>query len=256
MTPTRNRQTRFQTKAQREALRVLADYFCLNIKMAADLLGISERAAQFHYERLQKEQLVYAFRYYPEHQKRGAAPYAYGLSDSGVTQAFEDGFATDSTKTFRGHSPRTIEHELTISRFHLELAALAESKQWDLRWRQTNLKRTVHPDALFAINGKYFFLEIERAKLGNYRDGEPQIVRKLRSYWDYYDSTGCESEFGLRKFRVATVMRTPERAANLGHILRGNHLDKATFLIASEPRMLAFTSAKDLSSVPLEAILL
>jgi len=224
--------------------------------MAAELLGISERAVQFHYERLHKAQLVYAFRYYPEHQARGAAPYAYGLSDSGVTQAFQDGFATDSTKTFKGHSPRTIEHELMISQFHLELAAFAESRQWDLRWRQTSLKQTVHPDALFAINGKYFFLEIERAKLGNYRDGEPQIVRKLHSYWDYYDSTDCESEFGFRKFRVLTVMRTPERAANLGQILRGNGLDKATFLIANERKMLAFTSAKDLASVPLESIVL
>src|ERR1039458_5752820 len=133
MIPSRIGTPLFQTKAQREALSVLADYFCLNIKMAAELLGVSERAVQFHYQRLQKAQLVYAFRYYPEHQAKGAAPYAYGLSDSGVTLAFQDGFATDSTKTFKGHSPRTIEHELMISRFHLELAALAESKQWDLR---------------------------------------------------------------------------------------------------------------------------
>jgi hypothetical protein len=224
--------------------------------MAAELLGISERAAQFHYERLQKARLVYAFRYYPEHQARGAAPFAYGLSDSGVTQAFQDGFATDSTKTFKGHSSHTIEHELMISKFHLELAKLAESKQWDLRWRQANLKRTVHPDALFAINGRYFFLEMERAKLGNYRDGEPQILRKLRSYWEYYDSTGCEKDFGFRKFRVATVMRTPDRATNLGQLLRGSALDKATFLISDESRMLSFMSARDLAAIPLDAIII
>ncbi len=222
--------------------------------MAAELLGVTERAAQFHYQRLQKDQLIYAFRYYPERQTKGAAPLAYGLSDSGVAQAFRDGFATDSTKSFKDHSPRTIEHELAISRFHLKIASLAESKQWDLRWRQSSLKRTVHPDALFAINGRYFFLEIERAKLGNYRDGEPQIVRKLRSYWDYYDSTGCESEFGFRRFRVATVMRTADRAKNLTHYLHAGGLDKATFLVSSESNMFGFTSAKDLSPVPLDSI--
>ena len=34
------------TKAKREALSVLADYFCLNAKLAAELLGVSERAVQ------------------------------------------------------------------------------------------------------------------------------------------------------------------------------------------------------------------
>jgi len=250
MVPRRNRTPLFQTKAQREALSVLADYFCLNIKMASELLGVSPRAAQFHYERFQRAQLVYSFRYYPEDQVKGAAPYAYGLSDSGVTKAFEDGFATDSTKTFKGHSPRTIEHELMISKFHLGLATLAGSDGWDLRWRQANLKRTVHPDALFALNGRYFFLEIERAKLGNYRDGEPQIVRKLRAYRDYYDSNCCENDFGFRKFSVVTIMRTHDRAANLVSFLRGSGLDKAVFFVSDESRMTTFTSADVLGAIP------
>jgi len=245
-----------QTKAKREALAVLADYFCLNTPMAAELLGISARAVQAHYQRLIGAELVYGIRYAPEEHLKGAIPVAYGLSDSGVDKAFREGFATDSTKTIKDHKPSRIEHEIMISRFHLELARLCEEKKWDVRWRQRNLQHGVYPDALFRVNGVYFFLEIERAKLGNYRDGEPQIVRKLRSYGDYYDSTSCEREFGFRKFRVATVMRTPERAANLGQILRGSGLDKTTFLIANETKMLAFTSVKDLASVPLDSIAL
>ena len=68
-------------------------------------------------------------------------------------------------------------------------------------WQQADLKHTLHPDALFYVAdpvnpGKAFcyFLEIERAKLGNYRNGEPQILRKLRTYYDYFNSTGCENE--------------------------------------------------------------
>jgi len=212
--------------------------------MASELLGISPRAVQFHYGRLSKAQLIYAFRYYPEDQIRGAAPYAYGLSDSGVTRAFEDGFATDSTKTFKGHSPRTIEHELMISKFHLNLARVTEANDWDLRWRQSNLKRAVHPDALFAINGKYFFLEIERAKLGNYRNGEPQILRKLRSYSEYYGSSGSENDFGFRTFQVVIMMRTEDRATNLSGRLRASGLDQSVFLISSEPKIEAFLSAE------------
>jgi hypothetical protein len=208
--------------------------------MASELLGISPRAAQFHYGRLWNAQLVYAFRYYPEDQVKGAAPYAYGLSDSGVAMAFEDGFATDATKTFKGHSPRTIEHELMISKFHLELAKLAGANGWDLRWRQTNLKRAVHPDALFAIDGRYFFLEIERAKLGNYRDGEPQIVRKLSSYGAYHGSSHCEIDFGFRKFRVVVIMRTGERAANLAARLRGGGPGRDAFLVSDESKLVAF----------------
>src|ERR1022692_628970 len=159
------------TKAKQEALSVLADYFCLNTRMAAELLDVSERAVQAHYQRLIAAQLVYAKSYESETYEKGALPKAYGLTDSGVSIAFKEGFATDSTKTFKGHALSTIEHELMISRFHLELAKLAEEKRWDLRWRQRDLdKNKVRPDGLFQIDGNNFFLEIERARLGNYKD--------------------------------------------------------------------------------------
>jgi len=224
--------------------------------MAAELLGISARAVQAHYQRLIGAELVYGIRYAPEEHLKGAIPIAYGLSDSGVDKAFREGFATDSTKTIKEHKPSRIEHEMMISRFHLELARLCEEEKWDVRWRQSNLQHGVYPDALFRVNGSYFFLEIERAKLGDYKDGEPQLLRKLKAYRDYHDTADCEKDFGFRRFRVVTVMRTAARAANLVRRAEVAGLDKATFLIANETKMLAFTSAKDLASVPLDSIAL
>ena len=236
--------------------------------MAAELLAINGRSVQRHFARLQDAQLVYCMPYYPEDKERGAAPYAYGLSDSGVSKAFAEGFATDSTKSFRDHSAKTVEHELMISKFHLELARLAQTRGWTLRWRQRDLntavfkknkgqKERVHvnPDALFSINGTYWYLEVERAKLGNYRNGEPQIIRKLHSYWKYFDSTDCEKDFGFRKFRVATVMRTPVRSQNLVGLLAAAGLDKATFLVSHEQDLFAFTTPKTGGAVSFDAIL-
>ena len=210
--------------------------------MAAELLGITERAIQAHYQSLINAQLVYSIRYAPEEHTKGAIPMAYGLSDSGVAKAFREGFATDSTKTIKGHKPSRIEHEIMISRFHLELARSCEENGWDLRWRQKNLQHGVYPDALFSVNGAYFFLEIERAKLGDYKDGEPQILRKLKTYRDYYGSTDCETDFGFRRFSVVTVMRTFARAANLTQRVAGAGVDAATFIVSSEQHLFDRTS--------------
>lgn len=213
--------------------------------MAAELLGVSARAVQAHYQRLVGARLVYAKPYESETYEKGALPKAYGLTDSGVNQAFQEGFATDSTKSFRGHALRTIEHELMISKFHLELAKLAGAHAWDLRWRQKRLdKKAVRPDALFRLNGDYFFLEMERAKLGDYKDGRPSIVGKLEAYRAYYDSTDCEKDFGFRKFRVITVMRTGKRVRNLVNALVAAGLDSGIFLNASEGALFDFTTPK------------
>jgi hypothetical protein len=232
------------TKAKRQALTALADYFCLNAQMAAELLDICLRGVQRHYSRLEAAGLVCSIPYYPEDKEKGAAPRAWGLSDSGVDKAFAEGFATDSTKTFDEHSLRTVEHELMISKFHLELAKLADAKGWDLRWRQRDLKKKmVNPDALFSLNGHFLFLEIERAKLGNYRNGEPQILRKLKSYRNYYGSPDCERDFGFKMFSIVTVMRTSARAANLVALIRKSGLNENIFYTSSERDLFRFTSA-------------
>jgi hypothetical protein len=128
-------------------------------------------------------------------------------------------------KTLDEHSQRTLDHELEISFFHIALKNSCNKHGQKLYWQQSDLKCTISPDAMFAItdpakpegkNTMYYFLEMERAKIGHYRDGEPSIMRKLAKYYAYYGSDACEKEwFDFRQFRVVVVLRTEERQKNL-----------------------------------------
>jgi hypothetical protein len=142
--------------------------------------------------------------------------YACGLTDAGVRLSLQG-------KTFDGHSERTLDHELGISFFDLSLQELCDRHALTLHWQQSDLKHGVNPDAYFSVtnpgkegkNTHHFFLEIERAKIGNYRDGEPSIMRKLKRYYDYYNTAACEEAWGFRTYRVVTVLRSDERRNNL-----------------------------------------
>jgi len=146
------------------------------------------------------------------------APYVYGLSDAGVRHCGEG-------KTFDDHSARTLDHELDISDFHIALQELCEAETITLHWRQSDLKHGVNPDAYFSTtrNGKanHFFLEVERAKMGNYRNGEPSIIRKLKHYYDYYNTPECEKAWGFKTFRIVTLVFTEERREHLLRAMRG-----------------------------------
>lgn len=147
--------------------------------------------------------------------------YVYGLSDRGVNHAFDGSFDTPSTKTLDEHSRRTLPHELAITDFHI---AMRRHFGTSLYWRQAKLDYSVRPDALVVLDRGDsevpFFLEMERAKFGNYRDGEPQIVRKLRKYREHFDSADCERDWGFRQFRVIVVVPTERRKATILEKLR------------------------------------
>jgi hypothetical protein len=176
---------------------------------------------------LHRDGFLYRAPHLDHGHERGGIGYVYGLSAKGVAHALQNGYATPATKTLDEHSIRTLEHELEITAFHIALQRLCATHGLRYSWRQKDIKHTVHPDALFyvadpATPGKAFcyFLEIERAKLGNYRNGEPQILRKLRKYRDYFNSTGCEKEWGFRQYRVIVVQRTDARREGLHKALR------------------------------------
>jgi len=149
----------------------------------------------------------------------------YWLSSKGLELAEEEGLANGDAKANDDHSPRTLDHEHEISRFHFAVKEFCGSKQLDLYWRQHDLKKAVHPDALFAItdplkpdgeNTFYYFLEIERSKLGKYMNGEPQLLRKLVKYYEYYNSEECLGDWDdFNQFRVIVVVRTEARRRNL-----------------------------------------
>jgi DNA-binding transcriptional ArsR family regulator len=214
-------------------LELLAEFFCLRTNDAAELLrnrtitGSDARSVRRTLSILNRDGVLYRAPHLDLGRERGGIGYVYGLSAKGVDQALRNGYATLATKTLDEHSFRTLDHELEITSFHIALHRLCAVAGLRYAWRQTHLKHTVHPDAAFNVAdpsnpGKAFcyFLEIERAKLGNYRNGEPQILRKLRAYYDYFNSTGCEKEWGFRQFRVIVVQRTDARREGLLKTLR------------------------------------
>jgi hypothetical protein len=164
----------------------------------------------------------------------------YGLSDRGIK--FVNSIYPDA-KTFDEHSQGTLDHELEISFFHIALKKFAAKNKLKLHWQQFYLKCTVSPDSMFALtdpskpegkNTLYYFLEIERAKIGHYWDGEPSIIRKLGKYYTYYGTDACEKEWtDFRQFRGIVVQRTDERRENLLKQLN-KELNHRMFWLTSE----------------------
>ena len=210
----------YPTRRKRQVLDLLGEYFVLRSKDLARLLRNPEpnqtdlRTINRTFKILHDSGLIHRLRYLnPDNDGVG---YAYGLTDAGVRFSMLG-------KTFDEHSERTLDHELEISFFHLSLQELCDARAFMLRWQQSDLKHGVNPDAYFSVadpekegkNTHHFFLEAERAKIGNYKNGEPSIIRKLKRYYDYYDTNGCEEASGSRTFRVVTFLRNDERRKNL-----------------------------------------
>ena len=166
--------------------------------------------------------LVSAIPYFDLDSPYGGRTFAYGLTDAGVKLCKP---VFPFAKTFDEHSQRTLDHELEISFFHIALKEFARKSNLKLYWQQSDLKHTVSPDALFALtdpakpdgkNTLYYFLEIERAKIGHYVNGEPSIMKKLGRFYEYYGTDKCEKEWkDFKQFRVIVVQRTDERRENL-----------------------------------------
>ena len=148
-------------------------------------------------------------------QVTGGATYAYGLTDKGVEEY--------GGKTFDDHSERTLFHELAISDFHIELKKFCALHSREFSWQQSNLKRGIHPDAYFSItdpkkdgaNTNHFFLEIERSKVGNVKNGVSSIIRKLAHYYEIYNTDECKKKWGFKTFRVILLVRSIDRRDNL-----------------------------------------
>jgi len=145
--------------------------------------------------------------------------YAYGLSDRGAEEY--------GGKTLDEHSERTLDHELEISYFHESLENFCDKHGLQLFWQQRRLKQGVNPDAYFSItdprkddrNTNHFFLEIERSKIGNYKNGEPSIIRKFKHYYSYYDTPQCEKDWSFKHYRVVAVLPNSDRRENLFRLI-------------------------------------
>jgi len=212
------------TRAKRTVLAILAEYFCLRTKDVARLLrnrepnGNDLRTARRSLQLLWKERIVNRLPYFELDRSSGGIGYVYGLSDKGL------GLCEGGAKSFDEHSARTLDHELEISLFHIAVKRFADANGLRLYWQQSDLKRGIHPDALFALTDPkkpetastyYFFIEIEKSKIGNVKNGEPSIIRKLGRYAEYYDTDQCETDWNFRRFRVIIVQRAQVRRENL-----------------------------------------
>lgn len=136
--------------------------------------------------------------------------YSYRLSKHGA-KAVTGRFSAEK-------SPASLTHDQEITTFHIEIMREFVGQ---VLWQQRDLKKTVYPDALFALSkdGKsapYFFLEIEKSRQGHYRDGESGLVTKLQRYDKYRKTAKCRQEWiYFDDFRVAVVVKNETRRQNL-----------------------------------------
>jgi hypothetical protein len=201
-----------KTSPKLDLLRVLAKYYCLRTQDLAYLLKSDDphdndlRTINFTLKRLRDEGFV--CRKQIIQNGRGdqrSFPFVYGLTDKGVSE-LNDGRSFEER--------RSVEHELALALFRIDLEDVCEKIGWELYWRQFDLKNRIDPDAYFRITteagGFHFFLEEERQKPSHKKQ-----FRKWATYYDYYNSDLCQKEWGFRQFRVIIIEATQERAKHL-----------------------------------------
>ena len=172
-------------------------------------------------------------------RKTGALPLIYGLTQKGVDRAAKEGLVTPATKIFKPNSDWLLPHEYEISVFHLCLKRLCDAQGLTLYWQQYDLKCSVNPDACFGITSEkgtlWYFLEVEKTKPGNFRDGESKIIRNLGKYFEYFGTEKCEKEWAnFSKFRVIVTLKNNERRDNLLKELEAKYKNRMFWLVSED----------------------
>lgn len=220
-------------RERRNALALLGEYYLLRVKDFAAILNSEEndntrRSMQNILTALHGKQFVGRLRFVDDESENTSKIYAYYLNASGAAML------ENPTAQFATESKFIPRHEIEITKFHISLKKWCDREGLILHWHQPKMdhKKSINPDAYFGIedpkkseghNTLHYFLEIERSPLGNYKNGQPSIIRKLGKYYDFYDSDQCEKEWGFRKFRVITVVRNSEKQLNLCERLTENY---------------------------------
>jgi hypothetical protein len=239
------------TKRKRAVLGHLAEFFCLRPKDLVELVFAKHTESNKASIRrtiaiLDKEGLIHGEPYIEPNRDVGGPTSVWGLSDKAIRNDYL--FAAlelySQVKSFDEHSARTLDHELEISYFHMAVKKLPRK----LYWQQTGLKRSIHPDAYFALtdpnlpenkNTFHYFLEIEKGKK-TFED----LLKKLGRYYDLYNTDKCEKEWGFRQFRVIVIQKNKTRRDNLLEEL-ANKYNHRMFWLATEIDRLSFQTPKD-----------
>jgi len=168
----------------------------------------------------------------------------HGLTDRGLKLARDRGLDPDHIgRSFQEFSTDHVDHELRLNDFVDSLANALQAKRLELIVMRINLKRQhIHPDLLFYIynptndvRSPPIFLEYEKQKRGRYDDGKPQIITKIESLVQYYDSPECERDFNFRKFYLLIILRTERKANFLLKDLGERAINSQMVLVVSEP---------------------
>jgi hypothetical protein len=232
----------FLTNSRRRLLGVLAEYHYLRTPDFYRLLEVSDPHEQRGIRRalmlLARSGLVLRSRHAIDNPNDSFLRYqhCYRLSRAGQRGIGGGHAATEK-------SPASIEHELLITDFHIALAERTPATH-RVYWRQTDLKRTVHPDALLAVTNTarpreqstfYYFLEVEYSRQGHYRAGESGLIAKLRRYGEYRRTELCRKEWkDFSDFRVIVVLRSRERQENLLRVLKERLPTKSIWTITTD----------------------
>ena len=208
------------TSQRKKILELLCRYSYLRTSHFYDLLSAQSDGSRRAVRRLLRDFWVRRYlKRKPIVDYRVTSPFPryeniFWLSRSGLFLARDCGFREGITTPEK--SPHTLEHEATITEFHLAVEQVANSNHLELYWQQHNLKRSVNPDALFALidprypEGEstfYYFLEVEKSREGNYHDGESALMRKLERYFGYQGTSDCRRDWiWFDEFRVLILV--------------------------------------------------
>jgi hypothetical protein len=231
----RSRQIAFALQERdRNIVELVANY---RVVSSAEIQALVPGSAQAILRRLQR--LYHAgLLDRPRHQLiLGNTRMIYALGARGAQLLMSRGRPAggDWSEKNRQIKPLALEHGLMIARFRTALVVAAralgsvEVERWSQGtttwdsiiinhddWRE---RIPVCPDAYFVLrlrdepeghNRIHVFLEADRGTMTGKR-----FTTKVRGYWHYWRSEALQRRFGINNFIVATVTRSPERAANL-----------------------------------------
>jgi hypothetical protein len=231
-------------ESRRKALELLQEYYLLRVNDFVSVIKGHEdedarRSTQNVLKALLEKQYVGRLRFFDDTAERSSIVYAYFLNASGAA------LLEDPLAAFSKESQLIPRHEIEITQFHIYLKRWTDKQGLILHWYQPKMdyKKAINPDAYFGIedpklpqgkNTLHYFLEMERSPLGNYRNGEPSIMRKLAKYYELYDTTDCEQQWGFRRFRVITVVRNSDKMYNLCKLM-SEKFSHRMFWMTTEP---------------------
>lgn len=262
----RQQQSLFRlTKQRKEILDLLRRYTYLRTTHFYSLVRADGDGAQRAVRRLLHDfwKCGYVVRR-PVFDYDGPGPFpryenVYWLSPPGVELLRNGGCFDEGLIWTAEKSPHSLEHDIAITDFHLAVDRFCVASGWTPYWQQHGLKRTVNPDALFALTDPrlpeedsttYYFLEVERSRQGGYRDGQSGLLRKLECYAEYHGTEKCLSDWEwFDSFRVIVVVTNETRRTNLlvqlSEVLphpsfwisvEGNDLSANDFLVPGDTR--------------------